>query len=148
MTGLCGKEFSSRVLNNNLLFISKFFSIIHHFLSLVDFWFITNFRSSPPEVFLGKGVLKIFSKFAREHPCQSVISIKLQSNFIEITLRHWCSPVNLLHILRTPFPKNTSGGLFLYLIHSLAFLIKPINKSSVYLRCSKWIARKWTGRNV
>ena len=75
---------------------------------------------------------------------------KLQSNFIEITLRHGCSPVNLLHILRTPFPKNTSGGLFLYLIHSLAFLIKPINKNlrTVYLRCSKWHARKWTGRNV
>ena len=32
---------------------------------------------------------------------------------IEITLRHECSPVNLLHIFRTPFPKNTSGGLLL-----------------------------------
>ena len=27
----------------------------------------------------------------------------LQSNFIEITLRPVCSPVNLLHIFRTPF---------------------------------------------
>ena len=42
--------------------------------------------SSPPEVFLGKGVLKICSKFTGEHPCQSVISIKLLINFIEITL--------------------------------------------------------------
>ena len=32
---------------------------------------------------------------------------KLQSNFIEITLRHECSSVNLQHIFRTPFPKNT-----------------------------------------
>ena len=31
----------------------------------------------------------------------------LQSNFIEIILRHGCSPVNLLHIFRTPFPENT-----------------------------------------
>ena len=30
------------------------------------------------------------------------------SNFIEITLRHGCSPVNLLPIFRKPFPKNTS----------------------------------------
>ena len=30
-------------------------------------------------------------------------------NFIEITLWHGCSPVNLLHIFRTPFLKNTSG---------------------------------------
>ena len=35
----------------------------------------------------------------------------LQSNFIEVTLRHECSPVNLLHIFRTPFHKNTYGGL-------------------------------------
>ena len=35
--------------------------------------------------------------------------------FIEInfTLRHGCSPVNLLHIFRTLFSKNTSGGLHL-----------------------------------
>ena len=29
------------------------------------------------------------------------------------TLRHGCSSVNLLHIFRIPFYKNTSGGLFL-----------------------------------
>ena len=38
------------------------------------------FRRSHPEVFLGKGVLKICSKFTGDHPCRSVISIKLQSN--------------------------------------------------------------------
>ena len=38
---------------------------------------------------------------------------KLQSNFTEIALRHCCSPVNLLHIFRTTFPKNTSGQLLL-----------------------------------
>ena len=67
-------------------------------------------RSSSPEVFLGKRVLKICSKFTGEHPCRSVILIKLQSNFIEITLRHGCPPVNLLHIFRTPFPENTLEG--------------------------------------
>ena len=65
-------------------------------------------------MFLGKGVLEICSKFTGEHPCRSAISIKLQSNYIEIALRHECSPVNLLHIFRTPFPKNTFGGLLLY----------------------------------
>ena len=69
------------------------------------------FRSSHSEVFLGKVVLKICSKFTGEHPCQSAVSIKLQSNFIEITLRHGCSPVNLLHIFRTPFLKNASEWL-------------------------------------
>ena len=66
-------------------------------------------RSSRPGVFLRKGVLKVCSKFTIEHSCRSAISIKLQSNFIEITLRHGCSPVNLLHIFRTPFLKNSSG---------------------------------------
>ena len=31
----------------------------------------------------------------------------------EITLRHGCSPVNLLHIVRTPLPYKTSGWLLL-----------------------------------
>ena len=73
----------------------------------------TPLRSSPPEGFLGKGVLKICSKFTGEHPCRSVISVKLLCNFIEITLQHGCSPVNLLHIFRTSFPKNTAEGLLL-----------------------------------
>ena len=48
-----------------------------------------------------------------EHACRSVISINLQNNFIEITFRYGFSPVNLLHIFRTPFYKNTSDGLLL-----------------------------------
>ena len=65
-------------------------------------------------MFLEEGVLKIRNKFTREHQYQSAISRKLQGNFIEITLRHGCSPVNLLHIFRTPVPKNTSGRLLPY----------------------------------
>ena len=37
-------------------------------------------RSSPSEMFLGKGVLKICRKFTGEHPCRSAISIKLLYN--------------------------------------------------------------------
>ena len=65
------------------------------------------FRSSHPEVILRKGVPKKCSKFTGEHP-------KLQSNFIEIALPHECSPVNLLHIFRTHFPK-ASLPLHLYI---------------------------------
>ena len=46
------------------------------------------FRSNHPEVILRKGVPKIYSKFTGEQPCRSVISIKLQSHFFEIALRH------------------------------------------------------------
>ena len=55
----------------------------------------------------------MYSKFTGEHPCRSVISIKLLCNFIEITFWHGCSPVNLLYIFRTPFLKNTFGRLVL-----------------------------------
>ena len=61
-------------------------------------------KSSHPEVFLRKGVLKICSKFTGEHPCQSAI---------ENVLRHGRSSVNSLHIFRTPFLKNTLGQLLL-----------------------------------
>ena len=74
------------------------------------------YRSSRPEVFLGKGVLKICSKFTGEHSYRSVNLIKLLCDFIEITLLHGCSLVNLLHIFRKLFPKNTSGRLLLPII--------------------------------
>ena len=56
-----------------------------------------------------------------EHPCRSAILIKLQSNFIEITLWNWCSPVDLLHIFQTPFPKNIFGRQLLTCCFSLFF---------------------------
>ena len=41
-------------------------------------------------------------------------SIKFLCIFIEIARWHGCSPVNLLHIFRTPFARNTSGWLLLH----------------------------------
>ena len=48
-------------------------------------------------MFLGTGALKIRSKFIGEHICRRIYN----------------SSVILLHIFRTPFPKNTSAGLLL-----------------------------------
>ena len=82
-------------------------------LEIINNWaYQWKIRSSYPEVFLGKGVPKICSKFTGEQPCQSAILTNLQNSFIEIILKHGCSPVNLLHTFRTPFPKNASGELF------------------------------------
>ena len=86
------------------------------------------YRSIHSVVLLRKGVLKIYSKCTGEHPCQSVISIKLQINFIEITLQHGCSPVNLLHIFRAPCPRNTSGWLLLYLLIGTNYIISILIK--------------------
>ena len=62
-----------------------------------------------------------------------MISIKLQSNFIETTVRHGSSPGNLLHIFRKPFLKNTSGWLLLdYVMIHFICQIQPI----VYYICN------------
>ena len=42
----------------------------------------------------------------------------MQKCEIKTTLRHDCSPVNLLHIFRISFPKNTSGRLLPTLMDS------------------------------
>ena len=97
------------------------------------------YRSSRPKVFLGKGVLKICSKFTGEHPCRSAISTKLQSNIIKITLRHGCSPVNLVHIFRTPFLRNTQGWLLLYLVSVVCyFMLLSKNNFQVSFHVQDW----------
>ena len=73
----------------------------------------TLIQKQTPDVFLGKDVLKICNKFTREHPCQKVVSIKLQSNFIDIAFRHGYFLINLLQIFRTTFPRNTSKELLI-----------------------------------
>ena len=64
-------------------------------------------------VFLEKGILKICRKVEGECPCRSVISIKLLCNFFEIASWHTRKFVAYFQIFRTPFYKNTYGGLFL-----------------------------------
>ena len=61
---------------------------------------IVSFRSSRLEVFLDKDVLKICSKFTREHPRRSAIYF----------------PVNLLHIFRTLFLRTSLDGCFFSLV--------------------------------
>ena len=72
-------------------------------------WLITC-ESSPSEVFLGKVVQKLCSKFPEENPYRS-----MQSKFIDIIIRHGYSPENMQYIFRTLFPKNAFGGLLLNL---------------------------------
>ena len=58
------------------------------------------------------------------------------NSFIEIAFSHWCSPVNLLHIFRILFPKNTSGRL---LLHDLRFFSCTLSKPRDMLKSEqKW----------
>ena len=102
--------------------------------SLKIFEQVVTVRSSRPEVFVRKGVLKICRKFTGEHPCRSPISINLLCNPIEIALRHGCSPVNQLCIFRKLFLRNTSGCLLLYccLLKKIKLHLKSIVLKSLY----------------
>ena len=82
-------------------------------------------RGSHPEMFLRKGVLKIYSRFTGEYLYRKMISIKLLCNFIETTLRHGCSTVNLLYVFRKAFRKNTSRQLLLAHPFELGYLFTP-----------------------
>ena len=82
--------------------------------------------------------------------CRSVISTKLLCNFIEITLRHRCSPLNLLHIFRTPFPRNTSEWLLLVIFYCFRetryFIWKIVNFDEFQLPYSSIVFAKTSHR--
>ena len=94
-----------RLMNNFVCVLSSDYSVYYILLHVLH----CIFRSSPPDGLLVKDVPKICSKFILLRNCD----FNLQSNFIEITLRHGRSPVNLLHIFKTPLLTNTSSWLLL-----------------------------------
>ena len=69
-------------------------------------------RSSRPEVFCKKGVLRSFAKFTGKHLCQSFFFNKIAglnpATLLKNRLWHRCFPVNFTKLLRT----FTSGGCF------------------------------------
>ena len=128
-----------------LKFSRKRLGIIKAWMELLAGILIVNkiLRNSSLLVFLGKGVLKICCKFTEKHPCRSVISIKLQSSFIKMTLRHECSPVNLLRlfgIFRTPFYRNTYEGLLRNILEQ--FSDKGKNSEKLAIRVTEILWQK------
>ena len=77
---------------------------------------LVNVRSSSPEVFCKKGILKIFAKFIEKHLCQSFLFNKVAfvrpATLLKKRLWHRCFPVNFRKYLRTLLLYNTSGGCF------------------------------------
>ena len=102
------KCFHKKILHHNIWLGSKYTFVVSN--KLVN-QILGYSRSSRPEELLGKGALKTCSQFTGEHACRSVIPIRLQSNFIEITLWH----MDFSCKFATFFPNNTSGRLLLIL---------------------------------
>ena len=70
-------------------------------------------HKQPPRGVLRKRCSESIQQIYRRAPMLKCNFNKVARNVIEILLRYGCSFVNLLIIFRTPFPKNTSGGLLL-----------------------------------
>ena len=96
------------------------------------------FRSSNPEVLLEKSVLKKY----RRTPIPKCVSIKLQSNFIEISLRHGCFPVNLLHFSEHIFVGTPLGGcsFIFYWVSKFSFEMAIIHFST----CTGFLPKQFT----
>ena len=65
-------------------------------------------RSSRPELFSGKGVLKIYRKFTGERPCRSVISIKFQAasgRLLLLKAVRWFPLSGIIHNFRSSHPE-------------------------------------------
>ena len=79
-------------------------------------------RSSRPEVFSKKGVLRNFAKFTGKHLCQSLFFNKVadlrSAALLKKRLWHRCFPVNFEKFLRTPFIIEHLRWLLLSLVDS------------------------------
>ena len=73
-------------------------------------------RSSRPDVFCRKDILRNFAKFTRKHFLpEFLFLIELQAPpalFLKKGLWHSCFSVNFAKFLRTPFLQNTADGCF------------------------------------
>ena len=82
-------------------------------------------------MFLEKGVLKIWSKFTREHPCGSVISI----NFLRTTASE--RALVLTKMMPIPIPINVSNAFYqkrfvlFYFPHCLQLIRKNFYKKII-----------------
>ena len=95
------------LLNNFLGFLQKL--QINYFLNffLEGCFKLLTIRSSCPEVFCKKGVLRYFAKFTGKHLHQSFFFNKVAglrpANSLKKRFWHRCFPVSFVKFLRTPF---------------------------------------------
>ena len=97
-------------------------------------------RSSHPSKRCSENMQQIYRKTAIPSDLNKVAKqlylIKLQSNFIEITLRHGYSPLNLLHIFRTSFTRNASEWMLLDFIVLYYQLLQIFFNKATWFRLS------------
>ena len=86
--------------------------ILYIYITFKSLKTLLTYRSS---VILKKGVLRVCCGFSGAYPCVDMISIKLQSSFVETVLLRGCPAVDLLRVCGASFLEKISGGVGLLL---------------------------------
>ena len=66
---------------------------------------------------------------------------KVAKHFIEIARWHGCSPVNLLHVFKAPFPENNSAGLFLEVATVTSHTLNSSTENTLHKSADKFLMR-------
>ena len=90
--------FTEEILNGKLYFLS---SVPYEYLNWKNSTIFRNITWWQTNLF-------------QKQPSRGVLRETCPENMQQITLRHGCSPKNLLHFCITPFYRNTYGGLLLF----------------------------------
>ena len=109
-------------------------------ISSADVFLIATLRMKTRQLLINNWYLffqKQPSRGVLRKRCSENIQQIYRSNFIEIGLRHGCSPVNLLHVFRIPFPKNTYEGLLLHLFFQKYLVLPSMQDLSIKLMDSQ-----------
>ena len=123
-------------MQSHLFYLSSFFLL-----------FVNMFSCRPLEVILWETVLKVCSRFTREDGCRKVISINLLCIYMEITLCHMCSPVNLLQISGHLFIRTPLKDCFcLFKLWFISFCITSLILRIIWASSINWSIEAATGR--
>ena len=99
---------------------------------------VIEFRSSRPELFCKKGVLRKFTEFAGKYLCQSLFFNKFAglkpATLLKMRLWRRCFPVNCLKFLRIPFYIEYLRWLLLRVVLSFFYLDKQILCLFIYTK--------------
>ena len=99
---------------------------------------VIEFRSSRPELFCKKGVLRKFTEFAGKRLCQSLFFNKFAglkpATLLKMRLWRRCFPVKFLKFLRAPFYIEYLRWLLLRVVLSFFYLDKQILCLFIYAK--------------
>ena len=104
-------------------------------------------RSSHPELFCPKGMLKKFTKFTGKHLCQNIFLNKIAgrpATLLNKTLRHRCFPVNFGKLLRTIYYRTPLVAASSYQRTVILTIVTPSERYSFFLSNQKICVITWS----